>query len=351
MANLTLEDLAKRAKVSPKTISRVVNKLPGVGAQKRAEIEALIRETGFRLNFGARGLASARSYIVCMLVEEQTSHYYFSELQIGISRACIEAGYHLIVEPVGEVMGKGTDAVAARFAGLHPDGFIVVPPVAEDEDFLNALVELKMPFVRVAPVTNKAISSYVDMDDQQATYDLTRQVIDAGHRDLAWLAVSRSLASMQVREAGFKRALADAGIALRPDYDIPVPATQMYVLENALMLLSVADRPTAIVCGNDSMAFIAMAAAQRLGLSVPRDVSVVGFDDSPGSESCWPPLTTIHQPISIIGERATRLLFRQLDRDRPFSGFVTDQVDYAIITRQSVAPPAAKKKTAREQEL
>lgn len=347
MANLTLDDLAKRANVSPKTISRVVNKLPGVGAKKRAEIEALIKETGFRPNFGARVLASSRSYIICMVVENETSHYYFSELQIGISRACIAAGYHLIVEPVREVLTKGRAAIEARFSGLRPDGFIIVPPISEVRPFLEGLKELKYPFVRIAPVENKEISSFVEMNDEQAVFEITKHLIDLGHRDLAWLSVSRSLASMTLREKGFLRALDEAGIAPREDYDIGTPDLPEYNLERAFRLLTLPDRPTAIVCGNDSVALTSIAAAQRAGLVVPKDVSIVGFDDSPGSESCWPPITTIHQPISAMGQRATEVLLRHLDRDQPLSGFLHETVEYSLVQRQSASSRALKKKAAK----
>lgn len=344
LANLTLDDLAKRANVSPKTISRVANKLPGVGAKKRAEIEQLIQETGFRLNFGARSLASARNYVVCMIVEEQSSHYYFSELQVGISRACIAAGYHLIVEPVQDVLHKGAEAIEARFSGIRPDGFLIVPPVSEVSSFMEALETLKLPFVRIAPVSDRERFSSVEMDDEQASYEITKHLIDIGHRDLAWISVSKSLASMELREAGFHRALLEAGLSLRPEYAVPAPDLPIYGIEDAFKLLSLPNRPTAIVCGNDSVAFCCIAAAYKAGLSVPGDVSVVGFDNSPGAESIWPPLTTVHQPISAMGERAAEILLRHLDRDKPFKGLIHDQLDYSIIHRLSAAPPPAARK-------
>lgn len=338
MANLTLDDLAKRANVSAKTISRVVNKLPGVGAKKRAEIEKLIAETGFRPNFGARVLASSRSYTICMVVEDQTSHYYFSELQIGISRACISAGYHLIVEPVRDVLEKGKEAIAGHFAAFRPDGLIVVPPVCEATSFTDALTELNLPFVCVAPVDGKSTTSYVEMDDELASYEITRHLIDLGHRELAWLSVSKHLASMGLREAGFCRALHEAGIVQRDAFRSTPPPGPGYGHEMAYRLLTLPIRPTALVCGNDSVALASIAAAQRVGLVVPRDVSIVGFDDSPASESCWPPLTTVHQPISAMGQRATEILLRHLDRDQPVTGLTQESVQHAIIYRQTTAP-------------
>jgi LacI family transcriptional regulator len=342
LANLTLDDLAKLANVSPKTISRVVNRLPGVGAKKRAEIELLIKETGFRPNFGARVLASSRSYIICMVVEDQSSHYYFSELQVGISRACISAGYHLIVEPVRDVMDKGMEAVRARFAGLQPDGFLIAPPVSEVSAFMDTLSDLNMPFVRIAPVENKARSSYVEMDDEQATYEITKYLIGLGHRELAWISEPRRLASMTLREHGFKRALIDGGLEIHPEYFVSHPRdTNKYSHEDAFALLSRPQRPTAFVCGNDSVALATIAAANRAGLSVPKDASVVGFDNSPGSESCWPPLTTVHQPISAMGERAARILLRLLDKDRPGTSHICEKLDFTIVHRMSAAPQPA----------
>lgn len=343
LANLTLDDLAKRANVSAKTISRVVNKLPGVGAKKRAEIEALIRETGFRPNFGARVLASARNYVICMLVEAQTSHYYFAELQIGISQACIEHGYHLIVEPVGDLLDGGPNAIQDRFRGLRPDGFLLVPPISEAKGFMEALKTLDIPFVRIAPVDDKELSSSVEMDDEAATFEMTRHLIALGHRDLAWISVLRRLAAMRLREAGFLRALREAGIESDLSYRLPPSDDPNHGHETAYRLLTLSKRPTALVCGNDTVAIASIAAAYRAGLSVPGDVSIVGFDDSPGSESCWPPLTTIHQPITAMGKRAAQLLFRHLDRDRPLGRLIHDQLDYAFVNRRSAAPPPSAK--------
>ena len=342
MANLTLDDLAKRANVSAKTVSRVVNKLPGVGAKKRAEIEALIVETGFRPNFGARVLASSRSYVICMVIDEPASHYYFSELQIGISRACIAAGYHLIVEPVHDILDKGAGAFEARFSGFRPDGFIIVPPVTEAIGFLEDLIQLKAPLVRIAPVSHKTMSSFVEMDDEQAVYEITRQLIGLGHRDIAWIAEARRMASMGLREAGFLRALGEAGLVLRQEYMTMPQSTLGTGHEDAFRLFTLPNRPTAIVCGNDSVALASIAAAYRAGFSVPGDVSIVGFDNSPGSESCWPPLTTVNQPISTMGQRAAEILLRHLDRDQPLTGLVFEKVDFSIVQRMSAGPRAPR---------
>ena len=337
MSNLTIMELAKRAKVSMKTISRVINKETGVGATKRAEIEALIEDLGFVPNAAARAMAGSRSYLIGLLMLQTNNHYYPHALQLGAMRACRHGGYHLTVEETRNYEEGGLEGFRKRLQATRFDGILLMPPLTEDVGLMAMLEQLKLPYVRIAPVSDYERSSYVYMDDEAASYDMTRYLIDKGHRDIAFIDNIRGLASSDQRRAGYVRAMEEAGLMVRPEwsgYRLPYFSNRM---EEAERLIQLDPRPTAIFAAADFLAFGAIAAAYKNGLNVPNDISIVGFDNSPGCESIWPPLTTIHQPIEDMAEAATHLLFDQLGGDLVRTQKQGQKLPYHIVERISVA--------------
>ena len=341
MTNLTIMELAKRANVSMKTISRVLNREVGVGAKKRAEIEKLIEDLGFVPNAAARAMAGSRSYMIAMIAERYFNHYYPHELQLGAMRACRSRGYHLTFEETRNYEEGGMEAFRKRLQAARLDGVLLPPPVAEDPALMVMLEDLKLPYVRIAPVAAYDRAAYVYMDDEAAGYDMTAYLIRHGHRAIAFIDNIAGLASSDLRRAGYVRAMNDAGLAIRPEWNGYRITEFSSRLDEAERLLRLEHRPTAIFAAADFLAFGAMAAAYKVGLAIPRDISIVGFDNSPGCESIWPPLTTVHQPISDMAETATLMLLDQLGGDLAAPAQRGRRLDYHIVERQSVAPPFA----------
>jgi len=336
LSRITIVDLARMSGVSIKTVSRVINKQVGVRPEKRAEIEQLILETGFKPNPAARALSGSRSYLIGLIFERPVTHYYQHELQIGALDACRRAGYHLVIEGLADLRALTREQMKARLTTSRFDGVVLAPPVCDDAFVMDLFDELDVPMTRISPVRHLERTPYVCIDDAAAGYDLTRWLIGLGHSRIGYIENMRARGSNSERKAGYLRALAEAGLEARPEWTVSGDARVNNGFEEAETLLSLAERPTAIFAAADYIAFGAMAAAAKLGLSVPGDVSIAGFDDAPGTISVWPPLSTVHQPMKELAEEATRLLLERIDgRDAPHRR----QLDYFIAERASVAAP------------
>lgn len=336
MPRLTIIDLAQRAGVSPKTISRVLNKEPGVRADKRELIERLITETGFKPNPAARALQGSRSYMIGLIFERPVTHYYQHELQMGALSACRQAGYHLVIEGLAELRPHGMDYLKQRLITSRFDGVILPPPVGDDLEIMALFDDLNVPYVRISPTTEIENSPQVYIDDEQAAFDATSWLIGLGHRRLAYIENLKGGGSNLRRKAGFLRAMTHHGLELHPEWVMRGDPEVNNGFDEAEALLSMPDRPTAIFAAADYIAFGALAAAAKLKLSVPDDVSIVGFDNAPTASSVWPPLTSVHQPMNDLGEAATRLLIDRLEgRDVSTS----QQLDYHLVRRASAAAP------------
>lgn len=335
MAPLTITDLAKQANVSIKTISRVINNEAGVGAKKRAEIQKIIEDLGFVPNAAARAMAGAKSYQIGLLLIEAINHYYPHELQVGAMRGCRARGFHLGIDETRNFQND-IPAFRQRLRMRNYDGLILVPPLADDAVLMSLIEELKIPFVRIAPVTEVARAPYVYIDDVQAGYDMTRYLIEHGHRSIAFLQNAAVLISSDLRRKGYVRAMEEAGYTIDPQWSgFRTEAFSGAQFEEAERLVTLADRPSAIFAAADSLAFSAIAAAYKNGLRVPDDLTVVGFDDSPGCQSIWPPLTTVHQPIAAMAETGVNILIDIIDGARKPDG-IAAKLSYHIVERASV---------------
>lgn len=308
-ANVTLDMVAQISGVSPKTASRVLRgKTTGFSDTTRTKVQAVAAQLGYVPNASARSLARQRSDLLA-LVYDNVNASYVLELQLGATRRCRQLGYHLIIEPIL----PGASAVQTIRRMLDNalfQGVILAPPLCEDAEVLAVLEERKVACARIAPVEDRANMASVRNDDRFAAAHATAYLLMLGHADIAFITGPAHGPAANQRLAGFQDAVAQDGrpIAVRLD---PGDFTFRSGFEAATRLLSGERRPTAIFAANDEMAFGAIAAAHRLQLSVPHDVSVVGFDDSPAARAVWPALTTVRQPIQEMAAAAANLLADQ----------------------------------------
>ena len=339
-----MKDIAKLAGVSEKSVSRVVNKQYGLSEKKRAEIEKIIDETGFQLNLAARGLASNRHLTVTLLFRPWSIPDYVAELQIGAMKACTDANYHLILESIETDRADDAAFIRSRIASLRTDGVILVWPYCENRLVMDLLDEREIPYVRIGPSTDKDRAPYVEIDEEQASYDIVRMLIDQGHTSIGYIPVPND--NGVLRRKGFERAMADAGLQINKHHLLPDGSRTTFPsrMPEAEDLLRRPDRPTAVACGNDQMAFWTISAAAKLGLRVPEDVSIVGFDDVPAAAGFYPPLTTLHQPIADMAKTSVQLLIEKAK----FQDFVPSKetersmrhlMPYVIVNRGTVASP------------
>ncbi|MFZ9394617.1 MAG: LacI family DNA-binding transcriptional regulator [Erythrobacter sp.] len=327
----TIRDVAARAGVAVKTVSRVLNGHPYVSNDTRERVEAAMKALDFRPSVAARILSGAKSNQVALIYDNHSPYYMF-QIQKGCWDECHERGIRLLAQPVD----VGDPDVGEQVRGLvtetHVDGIILSSPVTDCEPVLRMLDQLDIPFVRISPGTNHALTSSVFMDDAQAADDMTTHLINAGHRRIGFIKGHKSHMASEERLFGYRRALDRAGIPFEPglvcdgefDFDSGVRA--------ARQLLDLPQPPTAIFASNDDMAAGVLAVAHDRGINLPADLSVAGFDDTTLSRTVWPPLTTIHQPMAELARTATEILIA--------GGDITHRrLPHQLIERASVAPP------------
>jgi LacI family transcriptional regulator len=338
--SVTIHDVADRAGVSIKTVSRVLNKEPNVRTETRDRVLEAAAALHYRPSVSARSLAGARSYLIALFFDNP-SPAYVSDVQRGAVARCREAGYHLVVEPIDSAGPDAPDLVRATMSTLRPDGAILSPPVCDRPLVLDALSEMRAPYVRIAPDTQLDRAPYVWMDDRMAAYEMTAHLLQLGHRDIGFIIGHPDHGASHLRLEGFTRAMLDQGCVVRPDRVAQGYFSFQSGFDCAELLLSSRSRPTAIFASNDDMAMGVLAVAHRHGLSVPGDLSVVGYDDTPAATTVAPQLTTVRQPIFAMAGTAADMLIAGGGK-RPAPGRpLSHLLPFEVIVRESTAPPRA----------
>jgi LacI family transcriptional regulator len=309
----TISDVARAAGVSKATVSAVLNDSDAVGDDTRERVVASIERLNYRASqFVSR--AERRDRCIALVIKEHDNPYYGGIID-GV-RAGVEAeGYTLFV------FSSGGDSAAERRGieclRMHDvDGLIITPALGSDAD-LSHYFELKrrhIPFVLLEEIRGIP-ASLVDIENRDASRRATEYLIALGHTRIAHLAGPRYSSHSEERADGFRLAFGSAHVALRDDDVVPAGAHLDDGYRATLALLGAreaADRPTAVTCYNDLVALGACRAIRQLGLRIPDDVSVIGFDDIPMCDYLDVPLTSVRVPTFDMGERAARLLVRQL---------------------------------------
>ena len=305
--HVTINDIARLASVSKKTVSRVINDSPLVREGTRSRVKSVIERLNFRPDPRARALAFSKSFLVGM-VYDNPSPQYVVNMQRGILDGLLGTPFQLVLNPVD----RGDDTFHARVRDFivqqKPYGLILSPSVSEDEALIDMLREENCDYVRIASVELDTPQHMIRTLDAEGGAEAARHLVEKGHTRIGHIHGPWRFRSAHERLSGFRKALAEAGIELPDAWMQQGSYTFDSGVECGLRLLSSPDRPTAIFAGNDEMANGIYVAARRLGLSIPDDVSVVGFDDSPMAARVWPGLTTVRLPIRDMGQSAARLL-------------------------------------------
>lgn len=336
----TVSDVARLARCSPMTVSRVVNGGTGVKARTREAVEAAIAQLGYAPNRAARSLASAGETRVALLYANPSAAY-LSDLLIG----CIDAASTLDAHVVVERCALDDDHlhVVQRLAASGVEGFLLPPPLCDEAALIDELRRRALPAVLIGPGRADAHHHAVMIDDYQAAHDMASHIIGLGHTRIGFVIGHPDQSVSALRLAGFRDAMAAAGLKIDPALVRQGLFTYRSGMAEAEAMLALPQRPTALFASNDDMAAGCIAAAQRNRLEVPRDLTVCGFDDTANASSIWPELTTIRQPIAEMARRALELISASILAARsgtpPRGSHVT--LDYALIERGSHGPPPA----------
>lgn len=330
IGRVTISDVARAAGVSVPTVSKVVNGRYGVAPTTSKRVMDVVTALGYETSLVAASLRRRRTNVIGILVAEFES--FSSELLKGISAAARGTGYELLAYSslAGPDSGTGWERRSlSRLAGTLIDGAIIVTPTV-------LITTTSIPVIAIDPHTGPDGPSTIDSDNVGGARVASQHLIDLGHRRIAHIRGRSDLASAQLREAGYRESLEASGIPFDPelvrDGGYQTALTAAAVRE----LLTRSDRPTAVFAANDMSALGVIEVAHELGLRVPEDLSVIGFDDIPEAASSMPPLTTMAQPLRDLGAQALRMLIELLDgHDVP--GHV--QLPARLVIRASTAPP------------
>jgi|YNPNPStandDraft_1061719.scaffolds.fasta_scaffold02148_9 LacI family transcriptional regulator len=310
----TIKDVAARAGVSFKTVSRVINGQPGVREEVRRRVLAAIAELGYVVNQSARALALGQSRTIGVIIPRLTDPHSFDVVHhVGLASERRKAGVIILTRPTLP------DALSmSQFIGHGLVGALLLVAPRPLESYLPLLRALRIPTVICeTPLlaedgSGPQVAPCVVADNRGGAYAGTSYLLSLGHRQIAFIQGAESNQN-HLRFLGYRDALADHGLPLVEAWVRQGRWTWESGYAEALALLALPQPPTAIFCANDAMALGAMRAIMERGWRVPEDISVLGFDDIPAAAQSTPPLTTVRQPTPEIVEKALDLLIRGLD--------------------------------------
>jgi LacI family transcriptional regulator len=323
-----MSDVAARAGVSVATVSKVVNGRYGVAKETIDLVNSVIDELGYVGNLSASSLRSHRTNVLGILVA--SFEPYSAELIKGCAIATRTTEYELLAHAGGETQGWERRSIA-RMGGTLIDGAVVVTPTVMDPNNV-------VPVVAIDPHYGPNYVPTIDADSYGGAVSAIEHLLGLGHRRIAFIGGREELDSSREREKGFRDAMSAAGV----DIDESLVTESRYdpdiATQRARELLEREDRPTAIFCANDVTAMRATRVAHGLGLDVPGDVSIIGFDDIPEASLNNPPLTTVRQPLGEMGREAMAMLLDLLagrDREQHL------RMRTELVVRATTGPPRA----------
>ncbi len=336
---VTINDIARLAKVSKKTVSRVINDSPLVRDETRRRVQAVIQEHGYVPDTQARALAFGRSFLIG-LIYDNPSPQYVVNMQRGVLDVLGETPFELVLHPCDRQDTDVASKIKLFVARQKPAGVILTPSVSEDDHCAEILREADCPYVRIASVHLDDAPHMLRTQDARGAALAARHLAELGHTKIAHVHGPKSFRSSHQRLTGFEVGLNEFGLNLAPENILEGAYTYDSGVECARRLIARKDRPTAIFAGNDEMALGVYHTAREHGLVVPDDLSIVGYDDTPMAARIWPPLTSVRTDIRGMGRAATRQLLRlqiEATDDVDDSEFQHDAPE--LIVRQSSAPP------------
>ena len=310
---LTIQDIARLAGVSKATVSRVLNRNSSVAPELSRRVMRIVQEYDFVPNVTATGLAGGKTRLVGVLAPPLTWPSV-PEIMRGVAEYIEHTSYEIILYSIN-FEGSNHAAVLERILSMRmASGLLAILP-GELSPHLADRFHRGLPMVLIDDQEKPLDLPWVGIDNISSAYEITRYLLELGHRRIAYIQGPQHYSCALERYHGYSQALQDSGVTLDPTlvfrgrFDIPSGR------ECASVLFSLDRRawPSAIFAGNDQMAYGILEVAEQRGIRVPEDIALVGFDDNPLSAHLRPPLTTIRQPFSEMGSKAIELLLHMID--------------------------------------
>lgn len=341
MPKVTIDDVAELAGVSIKTVSRVVNREPNVREETREKVEKAIARLNYQPNKAARNLASHHSHLIGLIYDdpsyyEAPSAGYVIRMQQGALSACYASNYELLIHPCQYRKRDIGTEIKTLIERARPDGIVLAAPLSNMPKIVRAIEATGTPLVRLSPGTANGKQLSVVTNDREISAEMTRYLASLGHEQIAFITGHPSHKAVGNRYLGYRDGLEQSGLEFSERLveagDNSIGSGE----ECAVRLLERRNRPTAIFAANDDMAAGVIRIAERLGIKVPDELSVVGCDDSALARQVYPALTTINQPLAEMAERAAVALIASVQGKRPLLG--TENVPATLKIRESTGP-------------
>lgn len=331
----TIKQVADQAKVSVATVSRVINKTGYVSLDLQERVLIAMRDLNYQPSALARSLRRQETQTIGVLVP-QLNHPFFGTLAYAVEKTLFANQYRAFICSAEESHER-EDAYIDMLLRQRVDGVILVP-TGRSAISVNRMIEQKVPVVLIDRDLPAVEISRVLCDNERGAYEAARHLVDLGHRRIVIIGAMVYSEAVVQRLRGIRRAFEEAGIVDSPEPKIPISLEQFEMGYNvAIDVLSHSHRPTAIFALNDVIAVGVLHAASKLGLRVPDDLSVVGFDDIPLASYSIPELTTVAQPIYKMGEAAAQILLEQVVEHTLLPERVI--LESQLVVRNSTATP------------
>lgn len=322
------------------TVSRVINGSPLVAEDTAHRVETAIRELGFVVNISARRLASRKAHaIVLESPDYDPGSGWGMEMYYGVAARAAARGYEVVVYPRSVGEADAPAQLQRLITTGRADGLILFPFLKPHLKTLASLREAHIPFVALHPPTDDPSFPHVTVTDRRGAAEMTRYLIGFGHSEIGFVGGPSFLRASIERLEGFRAAMGEAGLAVDSSlvFETDMRFQSGVVIGRSLLRRN--PRPTAIFAITDEMAAGVIQAAHQMGLSVPDDVSVVGFDDSPLARKLSPPLTTMRQPTSDLAAEATNFLIDCIESGTDSEQGFRRELPTNLVIRESVGAP------------
>jgi LacI family transcriptional regulator len=342
---VTIKHVAADAGVSLQTVSRVINNEPNVRPAMKERVQSSIDKLGYVPSIAAQRMSGSRSYLILAINDRDLTiadwraregRDWVDQMLLGGMLTCAEHGYRMLIELVDTHNDHVERELGAAIAALQPDGVILTPPHSGNPLITGLLAERGIPFARIGS-TEPGPGIPMTMGDTHNARIATEHLLDLGHTRIGFIAGPPEFSLSDWRIAGWKEAMfaennPTEGLCERGDFGFESG------LKAAEKLLSLSQKPTAIIASSDQMTFATLQVAKEKGLRVPEDLSVVSFDNSPIVRFTEPPLTAVDQPIAATASRAVELL---IDAKRGMAPTEPVRVKGELVVRGSTGPVPA----------
>jgi len=308
----TINDVAKQAGVSIKTVSRVMNNEQSVRQATRDKVMEVVNELQYKPNLAARNLAGTKSYSIAYVYDNPNA-YYVIDMQNGILSACKKQGFELLIHPCNSKADNILEEVSNMIRHSRLAGLVLTPPFSERPEFVKSILALDVNVVRImsGDVAPDNLTPCIMINDHDAALSITQHLIDLGHKEIGFIAGGAEHKSSIERLQGYKQALSNNNISVDERLIIEGEYSFESGVHGAKQLMAEENKPSAIFSCNDEIAAGALFAARLMNIAIPEQLAIAGFENSPFSRQTWPKLTTANQPNREIAENATNLLIAQ----------------------------------------